>query len=56
VFAAGRLLAPLVFGFAAADPITIGSTVALLIEVAIAAASIPAIAALRLDPALILRE
>jgi ABC-type antimicrobial peptide transport system permease subunit len=56
VFLVGRLLAPLVFGFKAADPITIGSAAGLLVAVAFAAACIPAIAASRVDPAVVLRE
>jgi putative ABC transport system permease protein len=53
---AGRLLKPLLFGIAPADPDAIAVASFLLVCVAVAAAGIPARAASRLDPAAALQE
>ena len=56
VVSAGRLLKPLLFGIAPADPGAIAAASVLLVCVAAAAAGIPARAAARLDPAAALQE
>jgi predicted permease len=56
VFVAGRLIAPLLFGLAPADPWTIGNASVLLVGIAVLAGGLPARAASRLDPATVLRE
>ena len=53
--AAGRLVAKLVFGVSASDPLTLASVSALLILVALLASLIPAYRASRVDPAEVLR-
>jgi len=54
--AASRLLANLLFGVQAADPITFGSVAAILAFVTGAACYIPALRATRVDPARVLRH
>jgi len=56
VFVVGRLVTPLLFGLAPADPWTIGSASALLVGIGVLAGGLPARAASRLDPATVLRE
>jgi predicted permease len=56
VLAAGRLVTPLLFGVAPTDPATIAAAAALLGAVAMIAGALPAVAASRLDPALVLRQ
>jgi putative ABC transport system permease protein len=53
--AAGRLVAKLVFGVSASDPLTLASVSALLVLVALLASLIPAYRASRVDPAEVLR-
>ena len=53
--AASRLIGSLLFGIAPGDPVAIGSAVALLIGVALAAAYVPARRATQLDPTQALR-
>jgi len=53
--AAGRLMAKLVFGVSASDPLTLASVSALLILVALLASLVPAYRASRVDPAEVLR-
>jgi putative ABC transport system permease protein len=52
----GRLLAPLLFGISAADPLTIGGAAVLLVLVIVTASAVPARRALRVDPVQALRE
>jgi predicted permease len=52
----GRLLRGLLFGVSASDPLTLLSVAALLAAVAVVAALIPAVAAIRVDPARALNE
>jgi predicted permease len=52
----GRLVKPLLFGLAPADPSTLGGALALLLVIAALAGGLPARAAARLDPATVLRE
>jgi putative ABC transport system permease protein len=52
----GRLLASLLFGVQAADPLTLLAVVSLLTVVAAAATYIPAVRATRVDPAGALRQ
>jgi len=54
--AMGRLLASLLFGVAAGDPLTMAAVVMLLTLVAAAATYVPAHRATRVDPARALRE
>jgi ABC-type antimicrobial peptide transport system permease subunit len=56
VFAAGRLVRPLLFGLEPTDPWTIAGALVLLVGVSLLAGSLPARAAWRLDPATVLRE
>jgi ABC-type antimicrobial peptide transport system permease subunit len=56
VFAAGRLVRPLLFGLKPTDPWTIAGALVLLVGVSLLAGSLPARAAWRLDPATVLRE
>jgi hypothetical protein len=53
--AGGRLIRSLLFGVTPGDPATLGSVAALLIAVALGAASAPALRAARVDPAVVLR-
>jgi putative ABC transport system permease protein len=53
--AAGRLLAGMLYGVSAGDPLTLGAVVAMLATVSFAASYIPARAAVRIDPNVILR-
>ena len=53
--AASRLIGSLLFGIAPSDPFALGSAVALLIVVALAASSLPARRASQLDPTQALR-
>jgi predicted permease len=53
--AAGRLMAKLVFGVSASDPLTLAAVSALLVLVALLASLVPAYRASRLDPAEVLR-
>ena len=53
--AASRLIGSLLFGIAPTDPLAIGSALALLIGVAMAASYLPARRAARLDPTQALR-
>jgi predicted permease len=55
-FAFARLLSGMLFGVSAADPITLGGVVALVIAVGTVAALVPAIRAARVDPMRVLRE
>jgi ABC-type antimicrobial peptide transport system permease subunit len=50
VFAAGRLVASLLYGLATTDPVTIVAAVALMILVSIVAGYLPARRASRVDP------
>ncbi len=52
----GRLVARLLFGITAADPLTLGSTAALEAMVALAACALPAYRATRADPIAALRQ
>jgi predicted permease len=54
--AAGHLVRALLFGVAAADPLTLGGAATMLASVAIAACLLPAYRAAAIDPARILRE
>jgi putative ABC transport system permease protein len=54
-FGVSRLMASLLFGVEARDPLTFGSVAAILTAVAIAACWIPALRASRLDPVIALR-
>ncbi len=56
VLAVGRLVKPLLFGVTPADPWTIGSASVLLVGIAVLAGGLPARAAARLDPAMVLRD
>jgi putative ABC transport system permease protein len=51
-----RLIATMLFGVRANDPLTLGSSAAILAAVALAACILPAVAASRVDPASVLRE
>jgi putative ABC transport system permease protein len=55
-FAGGRLLAGLLFGVAARDPVTFGGVALGLVAVAAAAAAVPTARALGIEPAHALRE
>ena len=54
--ALARLLASLLYGVAATDPLAIGSAAAALLVVGALAALVPAVRASRVDPAMVLRE
>jgi putative ABC transport system permease protein len=54
--ALGRALAALLFGVGPSDPVTIAAAVGTLLAVALAAAWIPARAAMRVDPMMVLRQ
>jgi putative ABC transport system permease protein len=54
--AAGRLIASLLFGVTALDPVTITAVVALIGTVALIACFVPATSAARVDPMVALRE
>ncbi|REJ74006.1 MAG: hypothetical protein DWQ30_22220 [Acidobacteria bacterium] len=53
--ASGRLLEGLLFGVETLDPLSYGVTVALLLAAALAAAAVPTVRALRVDPVQVLR-
>jgi putative ABC transport system permease protein len=53
---AGRLLASLLFGVSAFDPITVAGVVGLIGSVALVACYLPGHAAARVDPIVALRE
>jgi ABC-type antimicrobial peptide transport system permease subunit len=55
-FAATRLMSSLLFGVGAADPLTFGGVMALMITVALIACSVPAWRAMRVQPAVVLRN
>ena len=55
-FAASRLLAPYLFGITPNDPLTFGSALALLVVVGVVASWLPARAASRTNPAVVLRR
>jgi putative ABC transport system permease protein len=52
----GRALSSLLFGITAADPLTLVAVIAVLMSVAIAASSLPALRAVNVDPAIALRH
>jgi ABC-type antimicrobial peptide transport system permease subunit len=54
-FACGRLVRSSLYGLAVMDPLTLGVAVGILTAVAIAAASVPARRASRIDPLIALR-
>lgn len=54
-FAVGRIIASLLFGVGAADPVALAAVVMLLLSVTLLATFIPAIRATRIDPAVALR-
>jgi predicted permease len=51
-----RFVAPLLYGLAPNDPVTLGASAMTLILVAAVAASVPATRAMRIDPAQVLRQ
>ncbi len=53
---AGQLIRALLYGVSSLDPLSFGSTAVLLAAVAVFAATLPARAALRVDPAVTLRH
>ena len=55
-FALTRLMASLLFGVGAADPLTFAGVTALMIVVALLACAVPAWRAMRLQPAAVLRN
>jgi ABC-type antimicrobial peptide transport system permease subunit len=55
-FAMNRVLVSLLFGVRPSDPITIASVVAIIGTVALAACYLPARAATRVDPMIVLRD
>jgi putative ABC transport system permease protein len=55
-FAATRLMASLLFGVGAADPATFSGVAALMVTVALLACAIPALRAIRVQPAAVLRN
>ena len=55
-FALARLLAGMLYGVSASDPLTLSTVVALVLAVATLAALVPAIRAARLEPMQVLRE
>ena len=55
-FAATRLMASLLFGVGAADPATFSVVAALMVTVAVLACAIPAVRAMRVQPAAVLRN
>ncbi len=54
--ALGRVLAGMLFGVSAADPVTLGAVIVLVVGVALLAAFLPALRASRIDPMHALRE
>lgn len=54
--AAGRLLAGMLYGISATDPVTLSAAIAIVLAVATLAAFLPAARAARFDPAKVLRE
>jgi len=55
-FAFVRLLAGMLYGVSASDPLTLSTVVAIVLAVAALAALVPAIRAARLEPMRVLRE
>jgi putative ABC transport system permease protein len=55
-FAATRLMSTLLFGVGAADPLTFGGVTTLMIMVALVACAVPAWRAMRVQPAVVLRN
>jgi ABC-type antimicrobial peptide transport system permease subunit len=55
-FALSRVMSNLLYGVTATDPITFASVSLLLIGVALAASSVPALKAARIDPLVALRN
>jgi ABC-type antimicrobial peptide transport system permease subunit len=55
-FAATRLMSTLLFGVGAADPLTFGGVTTLMILVALVACAVPAWRAMRVQPAVVLRN
>jgi ABC-type lipoprotein release transport system permease subunit len=51
-----RLLAGMLYGVSATDPLTLGSVVLLVLAVSILASLLPAIRAARLEPMQVLRD
>ena len=51
-----RFVAPLLFGLGPHDPATLAGAAVVLIVVSLVAATVPAIRAARVDPAMVLRE
>ncbi len=51
-----RLLAGMLYGVSAADPLTLGAVIAIVLAVSVAASLLPAIRAARLEPMQVLRE
>jgi putative ABC transport system permease protein len=54
--AGSRLISTMLFGVRPSDPLTLGAAAAILAAVALAACTVPAVAASRVDPATVLRE
>jgi putative ABC transport system permease protein len=55
-FAATRLMSSLLFGVGAADPLTFTAVVAMMFIVALLACAVPAWRAMRVEPAVVLRN
>ena len=55
-WAATRMLQTLLYGVAAADPLTFAAVLGLLSAVTLAACAVPAVRAARVDPMVVLRE